>query len=268
MELFSTPVENPKSRGGRPKGSKNKKPYPVTEAYRQACRDRMMAKSPEERSALARCASMSQSSAQKSHAAKALWTPEYRALVSERNKARGIVPPSRRGKTNKNPYPYSEAVLNRMKECTNVPYKGRFRPNNPQKYSGDPTNIVFRSGIELRFMSYLDSNPGVVSWVSEETIVPYFDPATNRYRRYFPDFLVVVKHGTGTLTQLIEIKPLSQTLPPKGTPHQDGRKNRRLLKEQLTYITNQAKFAAATEYAADRGWKFKVITDKDIQGLK
>lgn len=147
-------------------------------------------------------------------------------------------------------------------------YSGRFRPSNPKKYTGDPTNIVYRSGIELRFMSYLDSNPGIVSWSSEETIVPYFDGATQRYRRYFPDFLVVVKNGTGTVTQLIEVKPAKQLSPPTGTLHTDGRKNRRLLKEQLTYITNQCKFKAATAYCEDRGWKFKIITDKDIQGLK
>jgi len=202
---------------------------------------------------------------------KAAWTPEARAAVGERMTGNTYSVGGKgrpKGSENKNQYPFTEAVINRLKVGGYMAYKGRFRPNNPSKYSGDPTNIVYRSGIELRFMSYLDSNPGIVSWSSEETIVPYFDPATSKWRRYFPDFLVVVKQGTSTLTQLIEVKPASQCVPPKGTLHQDGRKNRRLLKEQLTYITNQAKFEAATQYALDRNWKFKIVTDKDILGLK
>ena len=147
-------------------------------------------------------------------------------------------------------------------------YKGRFRPNNPSKYDGDPTNIIYRSGLELRFMQYLDSNPSVLKWQSEEFAVPYFDPPSNRWRRYFVDFLVVVKTSTGTLTHLVEIKPASQCIPPKGEMHKDGRKNRRLIKEQLTYVTNQAKWEAAKEYAADRNWQFKIITDKDLGGYQ
>jgi len=148
-------------------------------------------------------------------------------------------------------------------------YKGKFRPVNPQKYDGDPTGIIYRSGLELRFMSYLDNNPGVIQWQSEEFCIPYRDASRNNtIHRYFPDFLIVVKHTTGTLTQLIEVKPAKQCEPPKGTPHKDGRRNRRLLTEQLTYIQNQCKWSAAREYCADRNWKFKIVTDKDIQSLK
>ena len=37
-------------------------------------------------------------------------------------------------------------------------YKGRFIPKYPEKYKGDPTNIIFRSLWERRVMSYLDEN--------------------------------------------------------------------------------------------------------------
>lgn len=142
-------------------------------------------------------------------------------------------------------------------------WQGRFKPNNPQKYDGDPTNIIYRSSLELRFMQHLDSSPGVLKWQSEEFFIPYFDPSTNRPRRYFVDFLVVVKHGESTLTQLIEIKPANQCNPPK-IP---AKKTRRFVNEVLTYGTNQAKWKAATDYCLDRGWKFKVITEKDL-GIK
>lgn len=142
-------------------------------------------------------------------------------------------------------------------------YKGRFRPSHPEKYDGDTTNIIYRSGLELRFMQYLDSNSNVIKWQSEEFSIPYFDPSTNKWRRYFVDFLVVTRNGKGTLTQLVEIKPASQCQPPK-IP---AKRTRRFITEMLTWGTNQAKWNAASEFAADRGWKFKVITDKDLGAL-
>ena len=141
-------------------------------------------------------------------------------------------------------------------------WKGRFRPNNPQKYDGDPTNIIYRSRLELRYMQYLDGNSGVIKWSSEETIVPYYDHTRKRWRRYFPDFIVTTKNKTF----MVEVKPHSQCSPPTGTMHKDGRKNRRLIKEQLTYATNLAKWEAAKEYCADRKWDFIIITEKDLGG--
>lgn len=156
----------------------------------------------------------------------------------------------------------SESAIKRIEqEGFKLAYKGKFRPNHPEKYDGDPTNIVYRSGLELRFMQYLDSNSGVLKWQSEEFFIPYFDPSTSKWRRYFVDFLVVVKQGDGTLTQLVEIKPDSQTRPPK-VP---AKKTRRFINEMLTYGTNQAKWLAAEEYCKDRNWKFKIITDKDLK---
>jgi hypothetical protein len=141
-------------------------------------------------------------------------------------------------------------------------YKGRFVPQNPSKYDGDPTGIIYRSQWECRFMSYLDSNSGVIKWSSEEIVIPYYDKAQNKWRRYFPDFCVVVKQGSGTLTQLIEIKPFKECTPPVKSP--TAKTNRRYIKESLTYVTNQCKWKAAESFAADRNWKFKVITERDM----
>jgi hypothetical protein len=49
-------------------------------------------------------------------------------------------------------------------------YKGFFKPKNPKKYRGDPTNIIYRSGWELKLMLYLDDHKEVVSWGSEEVV--------------------------------------------------------------------------------------------------
>jgi len=111
-------------------------------------------------------------------------------------------------------------------------------------------------------MQYLDGNSGVLKWSSEETIVPYYDPVKQKYRRYFPDFIVTTK----SKTFMVEVKPYKELTPPTGKMHQDGRKNRRLIKEQLTYATNRAKWDAAEEYCKDRGWEFTYITEKDLGG--
>ncbi len=142
--------------------------------------------------------------------------------------------------------------------------QGLFSPKNPQKYRGDPTLIVYRSSWEQRFMTYLDENTNVLEWKSEEFYIPYYDPSTRRYRRYFPDFFVTVKESDGTTKNMvIEIKPKTQTEPPKPAK----RVTKKLLKEAITWGVNNAKWEAAREYCSKRGWKFILMTEYDL-GLK
>ena len=92
-------------------------------------------------------------------------------------------------------------------------YKGKYRPTHPSKYRGNPTNIIYRSLWELKFMKYCDSNSNILEWGSEEVIVPYRSPIDNRYHRYFPDFYIKVKENTGTIKRMIiEIKPQKETM--------------------------------------------------------
>ena len=76
-------------------------------------------------------------------------------------------------------------------------YKGRFTPQNPKKYRGDSTGIIYRSSWELRVMKWLDDNPNVVWWNSEELIIKYKSPVDQRIHRYFPDFVICVKQKSG-----------------------------------------------------------------------
>ena len=132
-------------------------------------------------------------------------------------------------------------------------YKGKFRPQNPKKYKGDYTKIIYRSGWELKFMNYLDRQPEVISWSSEEVIIPYKSPIDNRYHRYYPDFWVKTLKGES----LIEVKPKRQTQPPKENP----KHRRRYLKEVKTWGINSAKFAAAEQFCKSKGWEWRIITD-------
>ena len=139
-------------------------------------------------------------------------------------------------------------------------YKGKFRPQNYKKYKGDHTNIVYRSGWELKFMKYLDRQPEVLRWSSEEIIIPYRSPIDNRLHRYFPDFWVKTTKGES----LIEIKPKKQTKPPVLNP----KHKRRYLKEVKTWGVNEAKWKAAAAFCENRGWKWQIITEDTLVNTK
>ena len=140
-------------------------------------------------------------------------------------------------------------------------HKSRYVPIRPEKYSGDVTNIICRSSWERRFAKWCDVNPSIVRWSSEETVIPYLCPTDNKLHRYFIDFKIKVQHKDGsTKTYLIEIKPLKQTAPPVFP----GRQTKKYLAESYGFMKNQAKWKAATEYAKDRGWEFKIITEKEL----
>jgi len=110
-------------------------------------------------------------------------------------------------------------------------------------------------------MSYLDKADHIISWASEELIIPYVSPVDNRVHRYFPDFLVKYRTKDNKLkTMLIEVKPKKQTVEP--TPRK--RKTKGYITEVMTWGVNQAKWKAAEEYCADRGWEFQKWTEKEL----
>jgi TnsA endonuclease N terminal len=140
-------------------------------------------------------------------------------------------------------------------------YKGKFHPKYPQKYKGDPTNIIYRSLWEMRFMRYLDQHPSVLFWASEEVIIPYISPVDKKVHRYFPDFWVRMKAQDGTINNvLIEIKPHQQTK----IPVKPQKLTRKFINEARTYSVNQAKWKAAEDFCRDRNWQFKVLTEKEL----
>jgi hypothetical protein len=142
--------------------------------------------------------------------------------------------------------------------------QGKYRPKNISKYRGDPTNIIYRSGWERRFMVYCDLSPNVVSWGSEEVVVPYKCPIEGGLHRYFIDFNVTVRTKSGnTKTILVEIKPFKQTQePPK-----PKRQTKKYVEEVALYIRNQTKWKHARAFAESKGWDFKVLTEYEL-GIK
>jgi hypothetical protein len=140
-------------------------------------------------------------------------------------------------------------------------YSGKYLPSNCKKYKGNPTNIVYRSLWELKFMKWCDSNNNILEWGSEEIIVPYRSPIDGKYHRYFVDFYVKVITRTGDIKKyLIEIKPKKQTI----EPAVQNRKTKKYITEVTTYVVNQAKWEAAREWCADRKLEFLILTEDHL----
>ena len=141
-------------------------------------------------------------------------------------------------------------------------YSGKYRPSNPRKYKGDPTNVIYRSLWERKFMQWCDLNTNILEWGSEEFFIPYRSPVDKRVHRYFPDFYVKCRTTNGTTAKyVIEVKPLKQTSPPE--------KKKRVTKKYLTEVTryaiNEAKWMAAKKYCNQRNMVFKILTEKELK---
>ena len=91
-------------------------------------------------------------------------------------------------------------------------YKGKYKPQNPQKYIGDVNNIIYRSLWERRFMVFCDATDAILKWSSEEIIIPYYFPIDKKVHKYFVDFVVQMKDKDNNIkTYLIEIKPAAMS---------------------------------------------------------
>ena len=125
---------------------------------------------------------------------------------------------------------------------------------NPAKYVGKGTPR-YRSGWELTFMMFLDSNDNVLQWASESISIPYRNPLTGKQSMYIPDFLVTYRgRNNTTVAELIEIKPKKQSLLESKATDRD----------RAIIAVNYAKWDAATKWAKRNGLTFRVINEDMI----
>jgi hypothetical protein len=132
--------------------------------------------------------------------------------------------------------------------------QGAYKIINPAKYVGRGTPR-YRSGWELSFMRFCDTNDNVLQWASESINIPYRHPLTGKQTIYVPDFLVVYKTKDNTVkAEVVEIKPSGQSMI---TEKQNG-------KERAIVAVNYAKWAAANVWCQRQGLSFRVITEQDM----
>jgi hypothetical protein len=140
------------------------------------------------------------------------------------------------------------------------PYKqGIYKPVT-SKYKGRNTPM-YRSSWELKFFRWCDANENVLEWTSESVVIPYVSPLDGRTHRYFVDNTIKIKEGNSVVKYLIEIKPKKQTQPPKA---HGNKKHSTVLYENVQYVRNQAKWAAAEAWCKKRGYKFQILTEEHL----
>lgn len=142
-------------------------------------------------------------------------------------------------------------------------YQGKINPEalkNPQKYEGDITKIVYRSLWERNVMFWLDENPNVAKWASEEIHFPYENPVTGKRARYFPDFYVQMVDGK---QRIIEVKPKRET----SAPVQPSRKTKKYLNEVSTWVVNQEKWRNAEYYCKKVDMSFEIWTEETLNEM-
>jgi hypothetical protein len=138
--------------------------------------------------------------------------------------------------------------------------QGIYTVRNSGKYVGK-REPRYRSGWEMTFMMFLDSNDNIVNWASESISIPYRNPITGKQSMYVPDFFVTYRDRNNTTrAELIEIKPKKQSLI----------ESRMSDRDRAVVAVNYAKWDAATKWARRNGLIFRVINEDMIfhQGSK
>ena len=129
--------------------------------------------------------------------------------------------------------------------------QGPYTVKNAAKYVGKGTP-KYRSGWELTFMIFLDSNDNVLQWASESVRIPYRNPLTGKQSIYIPDFLVTYRgRNNTTIAELIEIKPKKQSLIESKVA-------------SAIVALNYAKWHQATLWCKKNGLTFRVINEDQI----
>lgn len=132
--------------------------------------------------------------------------------------------------------------------------QGPYTVLNPSKYVGKGTPR-YRSGWELAFMRFCDSNENILEWASEAIAIKYRHPLTGKITNYIPDFFIRYRTKNNRVcTELIEIKPKKQSIIESKMRDRD----------KAIVAVNYAKWDAAQKWCKRQGIIFRVITEDDI----
>ena len=105
-------------------------------------------------------------------------------------------------------------------------------------------HIPYESALELDFCSVLELDADVEKFESQPLAVEYVRPS-GRMCRGFPDFLVTFTPQSGRGTELVDVKCRDE------------------LRERWAHL--KPRLRAACGYARNRGWRFKLRTEREIR---
>ena len=132
--------------------------------------------------------------------------------------------------------------------------QGVYKVTNPLKYVGK-REPRYRSGWELAFMRFCDTNDNILQWASESIVIPYRHPLTGKMTNYVPDFLITYRTRDNRMcAEVIEIKPKKQSV----------LESKASARDRAVVAVNYSKWDAATKWCRRQGLQFRVITEDDI----
>lgn len=110
--------------------------------------------------------------------------------------------------------------------------------------------IIYRSGLELKFIEFCECNPKIQRWVSEPFSIQYFSRLKNKVANYYPDYVIENTNGEKII---VEVKPTSQTIKPSMNSSEWDKE---------AWIVNCDKWKYAKQFAEDNNMKFIIVTEK------
>jgi len=150
-------------------------------------------------------------------------------------------------------------------------HQGYYKIKHPEKYTGNPSEIVYRSSWEYKFMLYCDLTPGVYKWGSECFRIPYTD-YLGKNRVYIPDFYLETRNKNNpdlTNRFLIEVKPKQETIEPVIPSGNISEKKLKNLEYQLSaWQKNKYKWTYAKEWCKNRDMQFWLLTEDHLNSFK
>jgi len=148
--------------------------------------------------------------------------------------------------------------------------QGWYKIQNPEKFilpidehmqSYKNGFINYKSSLELKAFRFVDKNHNVKKFSVEPFPIKYLKPTDGKFHRYYIDLFIEFITGEKFL---VEIKPKSQTTKPNPPKNKSDKSMHWHKNALLTFDINKAKWKAAKEFASHNGFKFIILTDKDM----
>jgi len=151
--------------------------------------------------------------------------------------------------------------------------QGLYSIINKDKYMGDPTKCIYRSGWELKFFMFMDRNDKILRWGAETLSIIYYQPNINgtmKSHRYYPDvyYELMIGGDPNNFQRVVaEIKPFAETQPPK-PPKQTVKALESYEYKLKTYQKNLLKWEAAVKWCDHHKMKFVIIHEGHLKENK
>lgn len=136
------------------------------------------------------------------------------------------------------------------------------KPIDEHMKSYDNGKLNFKSSLELNAIKYADYNKHIVKFALEPFAIKYIKPTDGKYHRYYIDLFLEFSNGEKFL---VEVKSFGETIPPKKPKNKSQKSANNYQKALQTYYVNQAKWAAAKEFAKMNKLKFIILTERELK---